>query len=150
MHCSSLEGLFLHNNRIMGKGGMLIAEKLKENKNVEILDISFNAIGGGKITADVEELVRFRDQCARTWAQCFNDNKSLIHVKCSYIRMVYNNANILDLNGYFGRLIMRINDNDSTCLELGPEKARATSLAFVCLFITIFITVYCVSYICVN
>jgi Ran GTPase-activating protein (RanGAP) involved in mRNA processing and transport len=83
-HCGSLEGLFLHSNRIMGPGGLKIAEQLQGNKNVEILDISFNAIGGGKTTGDVEELVRFRDLCARSWARCFQENKSLIHVDISH------------------------------------------------------------------
>ena len=63
-HCSSLQGLFLHNNKITGPGGILIAQQLKENKNVEVLDISMNAINGGKIITDKEELAKFRDSCA--------------------------------------------------------------------------------------
>ena len=45
--CHSLRILFLHYNRILGRGGAEIAKAL-QNSEVQVLDISFNSIGGGK------------------------------------------------------------------------------------------------------
>lgn len=42
---TSLRGLFLHWNKIQGEGGMAIANGLKDNKGIQIFDISFNSIG---------------------------------------------------------------------------------------------------------
>ena len=46
-NCGSLFSLFIHYNKLFGKGGMLIAEVLEQNRNIKIFDISFNSIGGG-------------------------------------------------------------------------------------------------------
>lgn len=45
--CIQLKGLFLHYNKIQGRGGYQIAKLLKKNKNIKVFDISFNSIGGG-------------------------------------------------------------------------------------------------------
>jgi hypothetical protein len=39
--------IFLHWNKIRWKGGIEIANSLKENDVLQILDLSFNAIGNG-------------------------------------------------------------------------------------------------------
>ena len=40
-------------NKFQGKGGYEIANTIKDNKNLEVFDISFNNIGGGAKTKDL-------------------------------------------------------------------------------------------------
>ena len=42
-----LKSLLVHDNRILGRGGADIATAIKETNDLQILDISFNTIGGG-------------------------------------------------------------------------------------------------------
>jgi len=46
--CTSLRVLFMAYNRVMGRGGAEIARALKVNSVLEVLDISYNSVGGGR------------------------------------------------------------------------------------------------------
>ena len=45
-YCPKLRLLFLHYNKIMGLGGIEIADSIGVSKSLQVLDISFNSITG--------------------------------------------------------------------------------------------------------
>ena len=69
--CTDLKGLFLHYNRILSLGGNMLAQSLQTNKFLEVFDISFNSIGAGVVTADLEKSLTGKDTVAKLWADCF-------------------------------------------------------------------------------
>ena len=52
---SRLRLLFLHDNRIMGFGGVEIANSISISESLQVFDISFNAICGSGLKKNVEE-----------------------------------------------------------------------------------------------
>jgi Ran GTPase-activating protein (RanGAP) involved in mRNA processing and transport len=82
--CQSLDSLYLHYNKIFGKGGMQIAEALEHNGNLQILDISFNALNGGIISKDQKQRSKLMASFAEAWAKCFKNNESLVHMDISH------------------------------------------------------------------
>ena len=83
-HCNTLKGLFLHYNRILGKGGYDLARILTDNSILEVLDVSFNSICGGITTNDEVKATQLRDMYAKAWSECFKKNTALIHVDISH------------------------------------------------------------------
>jgi len=82
--CTDLKGLYLHYNRILSSGGNMLAQSLRTNKFLEVFDISFNSIGAGVVTADIEKSMNVKDTVAKLWSDCFRFNQSLIHVDISH------------------------------------------------------------------
>jgi len=72
--CTALKGLFLHYNRIMMKGGILMAQAIRENRYLEVFDISFNAIGGGILMRDQKQVQKLKTECATAWNNAFKYN----------------------------------------------------------------------------
>ena len=97
--CTSLKGLFLHHNRIFLKGGIQLANALKADKWIEVFDISWNAIGGGPLPAEVDitkrpvrrvegEAEKLREEAAQAWAEMFKYNQPLLHLDLSHPRQL--------------------------------------------------------------
>ncbi len=76
---NTINVVFLHWNRFLSKGGQLLANTLRNNTGVQVLDVSFNALGGGLINHS-EQAKKQTVQAATAWQNCFIDNKTLIHV----------------------------------------------------------------------
>ena len=94
-HCTSLRGLFLHMNKFQGKGGLQIANTLRENRNLEVFDISFNNIGGGAKTKDQQRRKELGQKYATAWAECFRRNTTMIHVDISHNNLRLNQMEII-------------------------------------------------------
>ena len=73
--------LFLQWNLIKGRGGKSLAECLKTNNSVKILDLSHNNLGLSKA-----------NESAKSWKNTFSDNRTLVHLDLSH-----NNFQILDV-----------------------------------------------------
>ena len=54
--CERLRLLFLHYNRVLGFGGVEIAEAIGRSKSLQVLDISFNSLCGTGLVKKKEEM----------------------------------------------------------------------------------------------
>lgn len=69
----SLTVLFLHWNKIQAKGAEYLFKALEKNDYLQVLDISFNTVGGGKTNAAAIQV-----------AKGCEENKSLVHLDISH------------------------------------------------------------------
>jgi Ran GTPase-activating protein (RanGAP) involved in mRNA processing and transport len=82
--CVNIKGLFLHYNNILVKGGIKLAESIRNNQFLEVFDISYNSIGGGIDKRDEKKAKEMREKCSKAWSDCFKFNQTLIHVDISH------------------------------------------------------------------
>lgn len=62
----------------------MLAKAIQPNKYLEVFDISFNSIGGGITINDEEKSAKLKETVAKSWADCFRYNRTLIHVDISH------------------------------------------------------------------
>lgn len=84
-----LKELGLKRNRLTATSGNLIAEALKNNTSLRVLDISWNSLGvkpNNKIDPKTRKLIpgMSAGDVGRAWGLCFLENKTLVHVDLSY------------------------------------------------------------------
>ena len=68
----------------MLRGGILIANVLREDKWIEVFDISFNSLGGGPLGREPEQIEKLKQESAQAWSDCFKYNQSLVHMDISH------------------------------------------------------------------
>ena len=84
---NTLTVLFLHWNKIKGKGAIDLANNLMVNECLQIFDSSFNSFG---VCED--------NQAAYAWSKLFEINNVLIHLDLSHNNFKSNDCKILSKN----------------------------------------------------
>ena len=115
---------------------MMIAQQLEQNANIRIFDISFNSIGGGIMTGNALKRARLKTDYAKSWAQCFKVNKTLIHVDIGNNNLEWFEMEIISdgLNRNHTILGIHVNGNRAKVDSLGfvhkeSEYAHLSNLA---------------------
>lgn len=91
--------MFLHFNKILGKGDLDIANVIRDNKNLEVYNISFNNIGEGIPTWIIEKqedkASQLKDMYATSWAERFRKT-ALIRVDIYHNNLLIQEIEIID------------------------------------------------------
>lgn len=81
-----LKELKLNWNSIHSAGGILIAQSLKQNNQLKVLDLGWNSLGMyGKSEGEV----------GLAWGTCLSQNKTLVHLDLSFNKILKNDVDII-------------------------------------------------------
>ncbi|CAI2369640.1 unnamed protein product [Moneuplotes crassus] len=95
----SITALFISWNEFRGEGAKYIAEGLQENTHIKVFDMSFNSIGS----------MHFQKySCIKDFVKTFKFNTSLVHIDFSYLGLIKEDLEGLNLGLKYNHTILGI------------------------------------------